>query len=118
MLRAHPEIVVTAGYADRHEPALASRSAPPAVADPERIGFADMDLDPDGVLRRGLLYLTGGEGPGTSLALRLALRAWRPPGSRPSATARICGSAPRPMCRSAPTTAATRGSSRAATSSC
>ena len=85
VLRAHPQIVVTAGYADRHQPALASRSAPPAVADPERIGFADMDLDPDGVLRRGLLYLTGGEGPGTALALRLAQRFLAPAAIVPAA---------------------------------
>jgi len=85
VLRAHPEIVVAAGYADRHEPALASRRAPSAVVDPERIGFADMDLDPDGVLRRGLLYLSGGDGPGTSLALRVALRFLAPSGIAPTA---------------------------------
>jgi adenylate cyclase len=74
VLSEHPEIIVTAGYADRHEPARATRAAPPIVTDPERIGFADADLDADGVLRRGLLYLTGGDRPGTSLALRLAER--------------------------------------------
>jgi adenylate cyclase len=84
VLRAHPEIVVTAGYADRHEPTRPSRSAPPAVTDPTRIGFADMDLDPDGVLRRGLLYLTGGAGPGTALALRLAMRFLAPAGIVPA----------------------------------
>ena len=84
VLRAYPEIVVTAGYADRHQPALASREAPPAVTDPARIGFADMDLDPDGVLRRGLLYLSGGEGPNTALALRLAQRFLAPLGIAPA----------------------------------
>jgi adenylate cyclase len=74
VLRDHPEIIVTAGYADRHEPARTTRVAPPVVTDPDRIGFADVDLDPDGVLRRGLLYLSGGDRLGTSLALRLAER--------------------------------------------
>jgi adenylate cyclase len=74
VLGEHPEIVVTAGYADRHEPARATRAAPLVVTDPDRIGFADVDLDSDGILRRGLLYLTGSDRPGTSLALRLAER--------------------------------------------
>ncbi len=71
VLRGHPEIVVISGYDDAQQE---GRAAPAAVDDPSRIGFADMDLDPDGILRRGLLYLSGGDAPGTALALRLAAR--------------------------------------------
>src|SRR5688500_13238995 len=46
---------------------------PPAIEDPERVGFADMVVDPDGVVRRGLLLLGGGEEARWSLALRLSL---------------------------------------------
>jgi adenylate cyclase len=49
---------------------------PPALAArPERIGFADMVEDSDGVVRKGLLYLSDGKESYTSLSGRAAL-AW------------------------------------------
>lgn len=49
--------------------------APPtAVADEARHAFADVPLDADGVVRRGLLFATGADRVGWSLALRLAER--------------------------------------------
>jgi adenylate cyclase len=50
--------------------------APPALADqPARLGFADLVTDPDGQVRRGLLYMTTTRaGTRPSLALQLAAR--------------------------------------------
>jgi adenylate cyclase len=48
---------------------------PPALADqPGQLGFADMLKDPDGVVRRGLLFMTTAAGTRPSLALQLAAR--------------------------------------------
>ena len=48
---------------------------PPALADqPVRLGFADIMKDPDGVVRRGLLFMTTTAGTRPSLALQLAGR--------------------------------------------
>ncbi|HEY7520742.1 MAG TPA: adenylate/guanylate cyclase domain-containing protein [Methylomirabilota bacterium] len=46
---------------------------PAAVADPERIGFNDIIVDPGGIVRRGLLFLDDGTNVFSSFALRLAL---------------------------------------------
>jgi adenylate cyclase len=46
---------------------------PPALKGTERIGFSDVTVDSDGVVRRGLLFLDDGENFSTSLPLRLAL---------------------------------------------
>jgi len=45
---------------------------PPALAATERFGFSDMLIDPDGVVRRGLLYAFHGEQVGVAFALRIA----------------------------------------------
>lgn len=46
---------------------------PPPGIPPEQVGFNDLPIDPDGVIRRGLLFATTAEGKGyTSFALRLA----------------------------------------------
>ena len=50
------------------------RVAGPAVLrGTEQIGFADVSVDGDGVVRRGLMFLDDGENFSVSLALRLAL---------------------------------------------
>ena len=50
------------------------RVAGPAVLrGTEQIGFSDVTVDDDGVVRRGLLFLDDGENFSVSLALRLAL---------------------------------------------
>jgi adenylate cyclase len=48
-------------------------SAPRVLAGTERVGFADLLIDPGGYVRRDLLFLNDGEDVGYSLALRLAL---------------------------------------------
>jgi adenylate cyclase len=51
-----------------------ARVPPPRVlAGSERVGFADLLIDPGGYVRRALLFLDDGETFGYSLALRLAL---------------------------------------------
>ncbi|MEA5447267.1 EAL domain-containing protein [Leptolyngbya sp. CCNP1308] len=47
-------------------------AAPPGVP-PERVGFNDLVLDPDGVLRRSLLFVAGGDQAYYSFALRVSL---------------------------------------------
>ena len=46
---------------------------PPLLADSERVGFADIIIDPGGFVRRGLLFLDDGKTVGYSFAQRLAL---------------------------------------------
>ncbi len=47
----------------------------PVFADAEQVGFSDLPIDPDGVLRRGLLFLWDEQDrPQLSLSLQLALR--------------------------------------------
>ena len=48
---------------------------PPAVlADTDQVGFADMIVDPGGIVRRGILFLDDGKNVFFSFSLRLALR--------------------------------------------
>jgi len=46
---------------------------PPVLRGTERIGFSDVTVDSDGVVRRGLLFLDDGQSFSMSLPLRLAL---------------------------------------------
>ncbi len=46
---------------------------PPLLAGSERVGFADVIVDPGGFVRRGLLFLDDGKTVGYSFALRLVL---------------------------------------------
>ena len=46
---------------------------PEALRGTERIGFSDVTVDSDGVVRRGLLFLDDGQNFSVSLPLRLAL---------------------------------------------
>ena len=48
-------------------------SGPAVLQGTEQIGFADVPVDDDGVVRRGLLFLDDGENFSVSLALRLAM---------------------------------------------
>jgi adenylate cyclase len=48
-------------------------SAPPSLANSDRVGFADLLVDPGGFVRRGLLFLDDGKTVGYAFALRLAL---------------------------------------------
>jgi len=46
---------------------------PPALKDTDQVGFNDIMVDPDGIVRRGLLFLDDGKNVFYSFALRLAL---------------------------------------------
>jgi adenylate cyclase len=46
---------------------------PPVLRGTDQIGFSDVTVDDDGVVRRGLLFLDDGENFSVSLSLRLAL---------------------------------------------
>jgi len=48
-------------------------SAPAVLKGTEQVGFADMIVDPGGIVRRGILFLDDGKDVFFSLALRLAL---------------------------------------------
>ncbi|MGI0484011.1 putative bifunctional diguanylate cyclase/phosphodiesterase [Pantanalinema rosaneae CENA516] len=52
---------------------VAGGIAAPTGVEPERVGFNDFTLDPDGVLRRNLLFVAGAEQHYYSLALRVVL---------------------------------------------
>lgn len=47
--------------------------APPALEGTERVGFADVAMDPGGLVRRAMLFLDDDKGTQTSFPLRLAL---------------------------------------------
>jgi adenylate cyclase len=82
LLRGEPRIfaVSTAPGAD-----LVGIPGPPALRGSGRVGFNDQLLDPDGVVRRGLLFLDDGEGEvGYAFALQLTLAALAPRGIRPA----------------------------------
>jgi adenylate cyclase len=60
---------------------------PPVLAGTDRIGFADVPVDPGGTVRRGLLFLDDGKETHTAFALRLALRYLAADGIAPQAAA-------------------------------
>ena len=70
LLTSDPRLFFVMKFGGRN----AARVAPPRVlAATERVGFADLLVDPGGTVRRGLLFLDDGESIGYSFALRLAL---------------------------------------------
>jgi adenylate cyclase len=74
---ADPRLVWIEKHAAEGEPGV----PPPGFAAQDQVGFSDLPLDPDGVLRRGLLFLWSEQGePALSLPLQLALRALRAEG--------------------------------------
>ncbi|MCW2239666.1 CHASE2 domain-containing protein [Azospirillum canadense] len=80
-LRANPDIV----WVNR-QPSEAGGAipAPSALATPDRIGFSDILVDPDGVVRRSLLFVDDGSGQhATALSLVMALRLLRQQGIVP-----------------------------------
>lgn len=70
VLRANPNIFAVEKFGGRAEAGVAP---PPILKGTERVGFNDMVVDRDGVLRRNLLFLDDGETVHFSFALRLAL---------------------------------------------
>ena len=72
LLRRHPEIiwVTRFGHAAADDPEIA---APAALAQTDQSGFGDVPLDPDGRVRRGLLFLDHGGQTATAFALAVSL---------------------------------------------
>jgi adenylate cyclase len=56
---------------------------PPPLKDTDQVGFNDIIVDPDAIVRRGLLFLDDGENISFSFALRLALLYLRAEGVTP-----------------------------------
>ncbi|MEG3860028.1 CHASE2 domain-containing protein [Microcoleus sp. herbarium12] len=50
------------------------RAAPPPNIPKKRIGFSDLFLDPDGTVRRQMIFITDGKSSHTSFAMRLAFK--------------------------------------------
>lgn len=57
-------------------------SAPPALSDKGRIGFSDLPLDDDSIVRRGLAFMDDGARTAWSFSLKVALRYLRDHGVR------------------------------------
>ena len=70
MIKSDPRVVMIMKF-----PGLNSKGTPPPrfLEGTEQVGFSDLPVDPDGVVRRGLLYLWDGDTPLLSISLRLAL---------------------------------------------
>jgi len=74
-LQRYPEIIMTSKIGD----GISGGISPPAyLRGTDQVGFADMVVDPDGVVRRGLLYLNDGEQTHAGFGLQLALRYLQP----------------------------------------
>lgn len=72
LLRTHSNIVVVKKFGGE---TLASIPPPPVLERTDQVGFNDLLVDDDGVVRRGLLFLDDtGHRPAYSFALRLALK--------------------------------------------
>ncbi|NVZ11771.1 EAL domain-containing protein [Allochromatium humboldtianum] len=74
-----PGVIAVTKLSTEANPTIA---APPGVP-PTRIGFSDLILDADGVVRRGLLYAKGGQQVQTAFAMQLALNYLRQQGLTP-----------------------------------
>jgi adenylate cyclase len=72
LLRTHSNIVMVKKFGGE---TVASVPAPPVLEGTDQVGFTDMLVDDDGVVRRGSLFLDDtGHRPAYSFALRLALK--------------------------------------------
>lgn len=80
ILREEPRIVGLSKFGD---PARGGIPGPQALAGTDRVGFSDVPLDPDEVVRRALLFQDDGRVVATSFALQVATRALEAEGIRP-----------------------------------
>jgi len=69
MFGAHPQVIAAMKFPHLDRPGVAP---PPILKGTEQVGFTDMPVDPDGTVRRGLLFLDDGQAVFQSLALRAA----------------------------------------------
>jgi adenylate cyclase len=65
-----PRVVVVSKFPDHTSTGV---GPPPALAGSDQVGFNNMVVDPDGIARRGLLFMEAGEEVATSFPLLLAL---------------------------------------------
>lgn len=70
VLRGNPQIIATMKFPGAAGPGVAP---PPVLKGSDQVGFTDVPVDPDGTVRRGLLFLDDGKNTYYSLALRVAL---------------------------------------------
>ncbi len=84
VLRGRPSLIGAEKFPDATSDGV---PPPPALRDSDRIGFTDVMPDPDGLVRRGLLYAFDGDRAGVSLALRVAIEWLRHHGIAPGADA-------------------------------
>lgn len=71
VLAAHPEILMVMKFGQLAKGGI---PAPAIVQGTDRIGFTDVVVDADGIVRRGLLFLDDGTNFHQSFALRLAVK--------------------------------------------
>jgi adenylate cyclase len=81
-VRSDPRVFMIMKYPD---PENDGTPPPQFLEGREQVGFADLAIDPDGVVRRGLLYLWEGETPILSISMQLASRFLAAEGIRPAA---------------------------------
>lgn len=81
-IESDPRVVMIMKFPD-----LDSSGTPPPrfLEGTGQVGFADLPVDPGGVVRRGLLYLWDGDTPLLSISLQLALRYLAREGIQPAA---------------------------------
>jgi len=70
LITSDKRIIIIEKYGDERSQHV---DGPEALQGTEQIGFADVTVDDDGVVRRGLLFLDDGESFSVSLALRLSM---------------------------------------------
>ena len=70
VLSAHQQVYFVMKFGGQNAARVAP---PPALGGSERVGFADLIVDPGGFVRRGLLFMDDGQTLGYSFAWRLAL---------------------------------------------
>ncbi len=70
VLTRHPQIITVTKLGGG---TVATIPPPPALLGTQQVGFNDILIDPDGIVRRGLLFQDAGDQVGYAFALRLAL---------------------------------------------
>jgi adenylate cyclase len=70
-LQRDPRIFCVTKLPDAHGPGV---PAPASLADSERVGFNDVLVDNDGIVRRALLFMDDGDRTAYAFGLRLAMR--------------------------------------------
>ncbi|MEW6246873.1 MAG: adenylate/guanylate cyclase domain-containing protein [Nitrospirota bacterium] len=80
LLNSHPNVIMVMKFGGD---TLANVPPPPILNDTDQVGFNDLLIDEDGVVRRGLLFLDDGQHTVYSFALRLALKYLEPEGVFP-----------------------------------